>query len=645
MCRISGFWHDTRAAEGQLRELLSTMQKAQQQGGPDGHGQSLLSSTKGQIALGHNRLAIIDLSDAGKQPMHSPCKRYSLLFNGEIYNYRELRKELQKQGCEFCSQSDTELLLQAYMHWGEQALQRFRGMWAFVLWDAEKEELTLCRDRLGVKPLYYMQDQAGLAFSSELKGLEPIIQDRSIDKDALAVYLKRGFIPAPQSIYKKVRKLEPGCLLRFSSPQNTGELSRYYDIEKIYAQSPRKTGSIEALAEEAEEILTESFALRLVADVPVGCFLSGGIDSSIVLALLAKKGGCDLRSFTIGFEDPQYNEAEQAKAIAQHLGSQHQEYICSQSDFETMLPLLPELIDEPMGDSSIIPTALVAKLTAQELKVSLSADGGDELFGGYSKYELASQWYPRIAHIPKFLRTALSASLGILSPEKLESLSLPILRNYKQLGNKIPKLQEALQAQDLDDFFDKASAYISDAELGKLLPSAPSPLPLLGKAKAKEGQLISYLGVKDIQNYLQGDILHKVDRATMFYGLEGREPFLDPKIISFALSLGDEAKIQGKQTKYLLRHILRKQLPSELIDKPKQGFSIPIEPWLRSLLSSELNALCHDAQFLHTMGLEASAIQELVEERFLASKGKRVHPQFIWFLYLLYVWYKKRFLG
>jgi asparagine synthase (glutamine-hydrolysing) len=374
----------------------------------------------------------------------------------------------------------------------------------------------------------------------------------------------------------------------------------------------------------------------MVADVPVGMFLSGGIDSSTVAAILQSESQRKIKSFTIGFENKEYNEAQHAKAIAAHLGTEHHELYCSEKDFEEILELLPDIYDEPFGDSSGIPTYIVSRMAKNEVKVSLSADGGDELFGGYTKYEAVKNYYPKIKKLPYPLRKLAAGLSGAVNPLWLEknAAQLPILKNYKNIANKFPKLRNALKAKDLSDFFNRSSTYISKEEQLKLFPHYAERFET--EVLPQQDRLISYLGMIDLKTYLEGDIMTKVDRATMQLALEGREPMLDHKLVEFALSLPDDMKIRGNSTKYLLRQVLYRYIPKELMERPKQGFSIPIQQWLLGKLRPELEKMTMDKIFAERFGLNQQELQKIVRA-FLAQK-KFINPHFIWFLFVLYRW-------
>jgi len=635
MCRLSGFW-DFSNPTYDPQTVLQKMRDSLQHGGPD-YGGAFLDSETG-LALGHRRLSIIDLSPAGNQPLY--YKEKALIFNGEIYNYQEIRKELELLGRAFQTESDTEVLFQALEEWGEAAVNRFHGMFAFALWDKANKELLICRDRLGVKPLYYYYQDGLFLFASELKAFHQHPGFRKeISPQAVSLYLQQGYIPAPYCIFKGCQKLKGGHFLKLNQK---GELQTYpyWSLAERYAAAEIPAASESELKSALEKELRKSFALRMVADVPVGVFLSGGVDSSIVAALLQDQSAQQLRTFTIGFKDKEYNEANQAKAVAEHIGSQHEELYCGPEDFEQLIPNWAELYDEPFGDSSGIPTYLVAQMAKQSVKVSLSADGGDELFGGYTKYEVCQRFYPKIKKLGP-IRPLAAALMGQINPFWLErnASKLPILKGYKNISNKWPKLVAALGAKDQEAFFHQSSSYISPKKHQALFGS-PTPR-YQGELKPQAGRYIGYLGSLDLLTYLEGDIMVKVDRATMAVALEGREPLLDHQLLDFALSLPDELKIRSGQGKYLLRQLLYDYVPKELIERPKQGFSIPIEQWLRGLLRPDLEALAQDKAFADCFGLQQTVLEDMLRQ-FLDRKAY-INPHFIWFLYVLRQWYKRWF--
>lgn len=638
MCRITGFWDFNYTNDYPLKETISTMRDTMKHGGPDSGGRYI--DANHALALGHRRLSIVDLSAAGDQPMY--WDNYALIFNGEIYNYKEIRKELQSFGYTFSSDTDTEVLIKAFKQWGIDMIEHFRGMFIFVIWDIAAQKMIIGRDRVGVKPLFWYQKDGLFMFSSELKAFHQHPHfDKKISQAAVSLYLQQGYIQYPYCIFAHAHKLAAGAYLEIDCQQKV-KITKYWDVQKVYEETPISKKKEPALLEEMEAVLTESFELRMVADVPVGAFLSGGIDSSLVTALLQKKKGRQLKTFTIGFEDKEYNEAGYAKEVAKHLGTDHHEFYCTEKDFESVIPLLPELYDEPFGDSSAIPTYLVSKMAKEHVKVSLSADGGDEIFGGYTKYEITQKFYPKIKKMPSFLRGGLAGIAGKIDPLWLErnSSKFPILKNYKNISNKFPKLRNALSAKNTLDFFNISSTYISPKDQQKLY--AHYQARYQSTTAIKDKSLISYLGMVDIETYLEGDIMTKVDRATMGVALEGREPFLDHKIIEFAMQLPDDLKIKGNETKYLLRKLLFKYVPRELIERPKQGFSIPVQKWLLDLLKENLLALREDRGFIAAFQFNPKELENIIDN--FLKQDKYQNPHFIWFLYCLHQWYLRWFL-
>lgn len=634
MCRLVGFWDFNYKQQYPLSKTLLAMRDTMQHGGPDSAGEYCASDTA--LVLGHRRLSILDLSTAGQQPMY--WQDWVLVFNGEIYNFKVIRSLLEVKGYSFETDTDSEVLVKAFQEWGQAMVSRFRGFFAFALYNQQTKQLTLCRDRFGVKPLYWYWKDGLFLFASELKAFHKHPQfDKSIAPAAVSLYLQQGYIPHPYCIFKYAHKLSAGHFLTLELDA-TPQVQAYWSPKDVYLNTAISDQSEGELVEELEALLTESFEWRMVADVPIGAFLSGGIDSSVVTALLQKKQGRQLKTFTIGFHEEAYNEAQHAKAVAQHLGTDHQELYCTSEHFKEVIPLLPQLYDEPFGDSSCIPTYLVSKMAREQVTVSLSSDGGDEIFGGYTKYEVAKQFYPKIKRLGRPLCNILRKIGQSIDPLWLERNShrLPLLKNYKNVANKYPKLLHALAAKDVLDFFNRSSIYRSQEDLARLLPQHQnrytSQIPL------EEERLISYLGLVDIETYLEGDIMTKVDRATMAVALEGREPFLDQQLLEFGMKLPDKLKVQGKSSKYLLRQVLYKYVPKHLIERPKQGFSIPVQQWLLGHLKPALLALKEDQDFAQTFQLSQRELQQIIDN-FVAQK-RYVNPHFIWFLYTLHQWYE-----
>lgn len=626
MCRINGI-----LCKNISESLIVNMRDTLSYGGPDDAG--IYIDKEDGIGLGHRRLSIIDLTAAGHQPMH--WNNLVIIFNGEIYNYKEITTELYANGYTFSTGSDTEVIIKSFECWGYDCVKRFRGMFAFAIWDKDKKKLTLCRDRIGVKPLYWYYKNGLFMFASELKAFykNPDF-DKTINSQAVSLYLQTGYIKSPFSIFKFANKLEPGNFLEVDENFSIKKWS-YWNIRDIYGKSELRNDSDSDLIIECENLLTESFQLRMVADVPIGMFLSGGIDSSIVTALLQKESTTPLNTFTIGFEDKKFNEANYAKLVAQHLGTNHTELYCKEADFKNIIPLLPEIYDEPFGDSSAIPTYLVSSLARKSVTVSLSADAGDEIFTGYNRYLFSEKYFDTIRKIPKPIRFLSSQLLDSLSISQIRTLSNIFNNKYiNNLDSRLPKLIEILKCNNSIDFLYNATINLTQKELFELFsinePIFNRNISILDKRK------YSAYGVLDIESYLEGDILTKVDRATMNVALEGREPFLDHKIIEFAMSLPDNIKLRNGETKWILRQILYKYVPKNLIERPKMGFGIPLDSWLSTILKPELELLSRDNEFATLFGLDNEGVSKIVSSYL---KGKYNKPNLVWFLYILHQWY------
>jgi asparagine synthase (glutamine-hydrolysing) len=637
MCRIAGIWQQGSKNTNNIGTIVAQMRDVLSYGGPDAAG----IYVEENLALGHRRLSILDLSEAGTQPIH--WLHYTIIFNGEVYNFKEIRLNLELLRYEFSTNTDTEVILKSFHEWGFEAVKRFRGMFAFAIWDKEQQKLLLCRDRVGVKPLYWYFKDGLFMFASELKSFHMHPEfDKTINKDAVSLFLQQGYIQSPYSIFKYAQKVQPGSWLEINASGNIAK-HQYWQMEEYYKNNKNTEGGIfdneNNLVEALDSILLDSFKLRMVSDVPVGMFLSGGIDSSIVTAMLQKNTNQQLKTFTIGFEDKRLNEAEHAKSIAQHIGTDHTEIYCQEKDFIEILQKLPDMYDEPFGDSSAIPTHLVSKLAKNQVKVSLSADGGDEIFGGYTKYQITKNLFQKVKAYPQFIKNGTAALLNHIDPNTLETYSshLPILKNYTGISNKFHKFRQAISSNNLVDFFNRSSTYFSKRELEAIYPHYKERFST--ELEPIKGHIIGYLSLIDMQTYLEGDIMTKVDRATMQVALEGREPFLDQNIIEFGLKLSDDFKIKGQETKYLLRKVLYKYVPKELIERPKQGFAVPIEKWLKEYLKDDLRAMIQDAAFFETFDLNKANTSRFIDN-FIHEK-QYINPHAVWFLLVLYMWYER----
>jgi asparagine synthase (glutamine-hydrolysing) len=630
MCRIVGII-SFKEQTINLTETGNAMRDVLAYGGPDDYGNFYGDS----IYLGHRRLSIIDVSEAGHQPM---CfNDWVIAFNGEIYNYKEVASELEKLGYTFTSNSDTEVILKAFDCWSYSCVDHFRGMFAFALWNKQSAKLLLCRDRVGVKPLYWYYKDSTFLFASELKAMRQHAHfDSEIDDNAVSLFLQTGYIPSPYSIYKYAKKLEPGSFLEIDG---NGEISswKYWDVNNISVDTQNKLSEAEVIAK-GEQLITESCKLRMVADVPVGVFLSGGIDSSLVSAVLQKNNTRQIKTFTIGFDDKKYDESVYAKKVADRLGTDHTEYKCTEGDFLEIIEKLPYMYDEPFGDSSAIPTHLVAAMAKKQVTVALSADGGDEVFAGYDRYRLTNNVYHKLQYLPPFLKKAIANNIVKFDPKIIESLSERFLFNkLRGLEWRIPKFANVLLADSPFDFYEKSMSNIPLSLLAKL-HNANQPSLFSSKIQLNKNSFYSLLGKADITTYLEGDILTKVDRATMHVALEGREPLLDHKIIEFGLSLPDYYKVRNNKGKWLLREILSRYLPAQLIDRPKQGFAIPVKQWLQNNLKEYINDMTDDKGFLELFKFDQSTLKEIVASFYLPNRTT-INPYFMWSLYSLYRWY------
>ena len=636
MCRITGFWDFNYRGQYNLDQTVTAMRDTLIPGGPDDAGNYIVP--KQGLALGHRRLSIIDLSNLGHQPMSSVDKRFTITYNGEIYNYQEIKNELEAQGHRFISNSDTEVILSAYREWGTGCLSRFRGMWAFVLWDEQEQRLLMCRDRVGVKPLYWYFHDGLLLFSSELKALHQhpgFIKE--LDKTSLADYFKYGSIPGPHSIFKNVRKLEPGHFMFIDHKRCITDI-KYWNAYDQYKRglTLRKEGFWDGktdadVRDELESILHESFKLRMVADVPVGVFLSGGIDSSLVAAILTDES-YKLKTFTIGFKEQQYNEAPHAMMVAKHLGTDHNQLICTYREARDVIPILPSLYDEPFGDSSAIPTYLVSKLARQQVKVSVSADGGDELFCGYS-------WYGKLEKVLNLLRNPVTRRLSSTLSDFTDKNTAGVL--YKFFNFALPRVESFTEAyfklkdSSHEDGFQ--SQYLA------LLSQVPDDVLLglgLDKGHAlnfntKDLDILQSMMLIDLRMFLVNDILVKVDRATMGCSLEGREPFLDHKLMEYAFALPTRYKHKDGISKIILRDILYKYVPREIIERPKQGFAIPVEGWLKDELSSLLDKYVNPKLIKNTGLFNPAVVEEWLQEY---KTGKTKINTKLWYLFMYQMW-------
>lgn len=635
MCRIVGIY-SSRIEGDDLGKRCLLMRDTLVRGGPDQAG--LYVDHDGGLALGHRRLSVIDLSPTGHQPMSVSDNRYTITYNGEVYNYQGLREDLITKGIGFRGTSDTEVVLNAFAVWGPQSVEQFIGMFACAIWDSREKCLYLFRDRMGVKPLYYYHHEGIFAFASELKALKAGLGTKlEMDYEALGEFLHYGYISAPRSIYKYTYKLEPGCWIKVSSDLHVDKY-RYWscidsDRQDLLGESE------ETLTDRLEELMIDAFQKRLIADVPVGVLLSGGIDSSLVTAILAKHTNTTIKTFTIGFKEKNYDESGWAKKIADHIGTEHTEKIVTSEHAREILPLWPEIYDEPFGDISGIPTTIVSRMTREHVKVALSADGGDELFCGYHRYWVMNYLDRFISPLPSFLPKLIGRLLRLLGNDRTahfvqihRGLRLPAIKD------RMRKFQAVLDNWNgtASNAYPYAVGYWLPREISRLIGRYSDPRPLLDLSRKS---FLDAMMTWDIQHYLPEDILTKVDRATMFNGLEGRDPFLDHRMVEFARALPLDMKYRNGEPKYILKKILKRYLPEDLFARPKQGFAVPIYSWLHDDLKGLVRKYLNPDSLSSQNDLDPDMVMETVC-RFKEKNGS-IAVDRIWLLLVFMMWKEK----
>ncbi|MHB1091306.1 asparagine synthase (glutamine-hydrolyzing) [Thiobacillus sp.] len=636
MCGFAGVFALTPSQDSLWRMGLAIVHR-----GPDDSG--IWMDPDAAIGLVHRRLSIIDLSPAGHQPMASACGRYVIAFNGEIYNHSALRKTLEHSS--WRGHSDTETLLSAIATWGlEPTLKQCVGMFAFALWDRESRTLTLARDRLGEKPLYYGWQGATFLFGSELKALRahPAFC-AEIDRDALALFLRHNAIPAPYSIYQGISKLPPGTFLQLQAGQKDARPVAYWSARSVAAVGQRNQfqGSDSEAAAELERLLGQAVGGQMVADVPLGAFLSGGIDSTTIVALMQAQSTRPVKTFTIGFNEAGYNEAEHARAVARHLGTEHTELYVTPQDAMDVIPSLSAIYDEPFADSSQIPTILVSRLARSHVTVSLSGDGGDELFGGYNRYFWARSLWRRLGWMPRPLRAALAGVLTMLPPaswnkvfHKLEQW-LPARLRYANPGDKLHKAAEILAVRSPEEIYLGLVSHWKNPE--QLVPGGHEP-PTLLTDPAYRSDLPDFehrMMYLDTVSYLPDDILTKVDRAAMSVSLETRVPLLDHRVVEFAWALPLTMKIRHGEGKWLLRQVLYCHVTQSLMERPKMGFGVPIDHWLRGPLKAWAAALIEPGRLVREGFFDPVPIQHKWAEH---QSGNRNWSYYLWDVLMFQVW-------
>ncbi len=615
-----------------MKQLISQMTESLLHRGPDDGG--TWTEVEQGIALGMRRLAIQDLSAAGHQPMTSKDGRYVIVYNGEVYNAAELRHFLEQEGLNFHGHSDTEVILEACARWGIiDTVSQLIGMFAFGLWDKQEKTLTLVRDRLGIKPLYYGKVGETLLFGSELKALLAHNKfDKKINLDALSNYFKYNFIPAPQTIYNNIYKLLPGTLITFY--ESGKEKSHvFWDPLKIVQEGinlrERQSYDDKRVIDDLEELLKDSVKRRMVADVPLGAFLSGGVDSSIVAAIMQSLSSRPIKTYSIGFEEKGFNEAEHARAVAQHLKTDHHELILSPQDVVSIVPQMPKYFDEPFADASQIPTYLVSKLARESVKVVLSGDGGDELFAGYNRHRVATQMQKIYGFLPLVFRNAIGSSLK-LGGEDFWDRAIPS-SFLPQAGDKFYKLANILKAKDAKELYE---VLLSQRKTSANFLLHQNNLSITS-SEVQFSKFVDSMQYWDLIKYLPDDILAKVDRASMAVGLEARVPLLDHRIVAFAWGLPADMKIRGSETKWILRQVLYRYVPKSLIERPKMGFGIPIGKWLKGPLRQWAEEFISEKRLKSSGFFDVKQVQQMWREH-LQGQGNYQHQ--LWSILMFEAW-------
>ena len=641
MCGIAGFIDSSKSFSNEnLCSFALKMGEAIAYRGPD--AADAWADKKNGIALAHRRLSIIDLSPAGNQPMASSCGRFVMVYNGEIYNTADLRKELIQRGrTEYRGHSDTEVILEGFAVWGiRPTIERLIGMFALAVWDRCQNQLTLVRDRIGIKPLYYSLQNGKFLFGSEMKALyaHPDFE-RDLNKDALAAFLRHNYIPAPHTVHKTAQKLQPGYLLTIDGDLS-GEplIEKYWSMENVIKKGHANpfSGSDTEVVDHLEELLSDAIKRRMVADVPLGAFLSGGIDSSLVVALMQKQSDRPVKSFSIGFNEEGYNEAQHAAVVAKHIGTEHTELYVSPEDAMDVIPKLAKMYDEPFADSSQIPTHLVSAMAKEHVTVALSGDGGDELFAGYNRYIQSQKIGGAINKFPMWMRKGGQQMIEALSPAFWDGVFsvVPKSKRPAQMGDKMHKIASIL-CDDKDGFYRRLISQCDNPEEIVLGSREPKGLVWDPAARALTPDMIEWMRYLDTCTYLPDDILAKTDRASMAVSLEVRVPILDHRVIEFAWTLPTSRLIKNGQSKWPLREVLYRHVPREIIERPKMGFGVPIGDWMRGPIKEWAEDL------LNPTAIKKHGIlnPDLIWKKWLEHQsGERNWQYYLWNILMLQAW-------
>ncbi len=635
MCGIAGFLGKTPYP----KKCLSEMAQAISHRGPDDSG--IWFDDREEIGFAHARLSILDLSAAGHQPMHSASNDYVIIFNGEIYNHRELRSELDSiLQRSWAGHSDTETLLAAIEEWGfEDTLEKVKGMFAIAIWDKKSKILSLACDRIGEKPLYYGWVNEQFVFASELKSMKKFPEfNNQIDKNSLAMFLRFNSIPAPYSIYENINKLEPAQIIKINPTTMKIKKNCYWSIEEVYKKNTlnKFSGTSKEAVDQLETVLSDAVSSQMQSDVPLGAFLSGGVDSSTIVALMQSFSNSKVNTFTIGFNSKEFDEAKHAALVAKHLGTDHYDKYVTERDALNVIPNLPNIYDEPFADSSQIPTFLVSEFAKQKVTVALSGDAGDELFGGYNRYIFSEKTLNNVLKAPSTIKKLVSKIILSLSEEKWNRLlSGSMSKSFSNIGNKLHKTADILSSKSIRDLhFRLVSQIHNPSEWIKNTNEYESKLND-EIVRFKELNSIESMMAYDLISYLPTDILTKVDRAAMSVSLETRIPFLDIDVIEFSSSLPIEYKIRNGVSKWALREVLYKHVPKDLIERPKMGFGVPLAEWLRGPLKDWAESLL-DEKRLHQEGFFNV---EFVRDKWLQHlSGNRNWSYQLWNILMFQAW-------
>ncbi|NVK18633.1 MAG: asparagine synthase (glutamine-hydrolyzing) [Methylocystaceae bacterium] len=635
MCGIAGLLDLSRSTTTDaLSQITRTMTDTLVHRGPDG-GDIWIDGETG-VGLGHRRLAIIDLSEAGHQPMTSHDGRFVMVYNGEVYNAEDLRPYLLEKGHIFKGHSDSEIIVNGFSEWGVQAtIEKLIGMFAIALWDKKERRFYLIRDRLGIKPIYWSNTGKNFLFGSELKALYAHPDcPKSLNRGAIAAYLRHNCIPAPHSIIDGIYKLMPGHMLvrDFDGSQS---ITPYWSLEDVVKNRTSFSGTETEAVDELENLLKDAVKRRMVSDVPLGSFLSGGIDSSLVTALMQAQSDTPVRTFSIGFNEDGYNEAKHAKAVAQHLGTDHTELYITPDEARDVIPKLPDYYDEPFSDSSQIPTYLVSQMTRDHVTVALSGDGGDELFGGYTRYLTAQKHGAKLFGLPKPVRQLSSGFIKSLPPKAWAQL-IKVIPESKRPSHMVDKLYKLanVMAGSPDDYYRSLVTHWPYPEQVVMGSSEPKGVIWDDNVPTLVPDFVERMQYLDTLTYMQDDILTKVDRASMAVSLEARVPLIDHRVVEFSWCLSEQMKIRNGQGKWALREILYRHVPKDLIERPKMGFGVPLDDWLRGPLKDWAG----DLLFQNSDIFDPVSIQQKWDEH---QKGVRNWHYHLWDILMFNSWHQR----